>query len=63
MLRARSHCASFSDCDCNLFLFVMGCIGVGDVVAVIVCTLPLSPVQPICCDKKNRSRNLKKKTV
>ena len=25
-----------------------------------VWTLPLSPVQPICCDKKNRSRNQKK---
>ena len=26
----------------------------------ILWTLPLSPVQPICCDKKNRSRNKKK---
>ena len=26
----------------------------------IVWTLPLSPVQPICCDEKNRSRNQKK---
>ena len=26
----------------------------------IVWTLSLSPVQPICCDKKNRSRNQKK---
>ena len=26
----------------------------------IVRTLPLSPVHPICCDKRNRSRNQKK---
>ena len=29
--RARLHCAT---CDCDLFLLTMGCIGVGDVVAV-----------------------------
>ena len=33
-LKARSHCAIFSDCDCDLFLLIMGCVGVGDVVAV-----------------------------
>ena len=33
-IRARSHCAIFSDCYCDLFLLIMGYIGVGDVVAV-----------------------------
>ena len=31
LVKAHSHCAI---CDCDLFLFIMGCIGVGDVVAV-----------------------------
>ena len=31
MFKARSHCAIY---DSDLFLFTMGCIGVGDVVAV-----------------------------
>ena len=33
-LVTHSHCAFFSDCGCDLFLLIMGWIGVGDVVAV-----------------------------
>ena len=33
-LKAHSHCAFFSDCDCNLVLLVMGQKGVGDVMVV-----------------------------
>ena len=33
-LLARSHCAIFSDCDCDLLLLIMGYIGTGEVVAV-----------------------------
>ena len=29
-----SLCAIFSDCNCDLFLIIMGYIGIGDVVAV-----------------------------
>ena len=29
----------------------------------MVWTLPMSPVQPICCDKRNRSHNQKKRTM
>ena len=32
-LSAPSHCAIFSDCDCDLFLLIMGYMGVGYVVA------------------------------
>ena len=31
---ACSHSAIVSHCDCDLIFFTMGCIGVGDVVAV-----------------------------
>ena len=60
ILKAHSHCALFSDCDCDLVLLMMGyrswwCCG-----SRIVWTLPLSPVQPICWDKTNRSCNQKK---
>ena len=54
-LKARSHCAI---CDCDLFLphnelhRSWWCCR-----SRIVWTLPLSPEQPICCDKRNRSRN------
>ena len=59
--RARSHCALFSDCDCN---FVFACNGLDRswwcCRSHIVWTLLLRPVQPICCNKKNRHRNQKK---
>ena len=48
-VKARSHCTI---CENNLFLLVMGCIGAGDV--------ELNPIQSICCDERNRSRNQKK---
>ena len=56
-----THTVIFSDCDCDLFFLVMGYIGVSDVVTVAVWTLPLSPLQPIHCDKQNCSRNQKKR--
>ena len=51
LFRARSHRVI---CDCGLFLLIMG--GADDVVTV---GHPLSPAQPICCVKRNRSRNQK----
>ena len=58
-VKAHSHCVSFSDCDCDLFLLIIGYIGLVDVVTVPVAVV-LSPVWPICCNKKNHSCNQKK---
>ena len=55
-IRARSPCTIFSDCECDLLFAYTGLHG------RIVWTLPLSAVQPICYNKKNRSRNEKKCT-
>ena len=60
-LRVCSHSAIFSDSDCDLFFAYNGlqrswwCCR-----SRIVWTFPLSPVQSICCNKRNRSRNQKK---
>ena len=36
-LKDHSHCAFFSDCECDLFLLVMGQNGADDVVTVAQC--------------------------